>query len=77
MGDVQVAICALRRIVSSGNLTLRSNADARNVSIDQDVGFMAGSRFKFDLRNRGVEVAMKVGIVDVRNAIGIRWTGVR
>ena len=75
-GDVHVAIWARRRMVSSGNLMLRSKADARNVKIDQEVGLMAGSRLRFDFRKRGVDVAMKVGIVDVRNVIGMRWVGV-
>lgn len=55
---------------------LRSKADARNVKIDQEVGLMAGSRLRLDFRKRGVDVAMKVGIVDVRKVIGMRCVGV-
>lgn len=74
-GLVQVAICARRNTVSSGNLRLRSNAEPKKVKIDQEVGFTAGSRDRYDLRKRGVDVAMNVGIDDVKNVIGTRCVG--
>lgn len=42
-GDVQVAICARRRTVSSGNLIDKSRAEPIKVATDQLAGFIAGS----------------------------------
>ena len=44
--------------------------------MDHDVGFMFGSRPRFVLRRSGVEVAMNVGIVDVRNVIATKCAGI-
>lgn len=76
-GEVHVAICARRRTVSSGNFMDRSSALPRNVKIDQVVGFIAGSMERYCFRRRGVDVAMKVGMLEVRKVIGMRWVGVR
>lgn len=74
---VHVTICARRRTVSSGNLTERSSAEEVKVAIDQDVGFTAGSRPRFERRKKGVMFEINVGIVDVRTVIGMRCPGMR
>jgi len=76
-GEVQVAICARRRTVSSGNLMDKSSAEPRKVKIDQVVGFIAGSMARYCFRKSGVDVAMNDGIAEVRNVMGIRCVGVR
>lgn len=75
-GDVQLAIWARRRTVSRGNLMDKSTADPRKVKIDQDVGFMAGSRRRLFFRKRGVDVEISVGIEEAKNVIGMRWEGI-
>lgn len=58
-------------------MTERSRAEEAKVAIDHDVEFMAGSRPKYERRTNGVTLERKVGIVDVRTVIGIRWPGMR
>lgn len=55
----------------------RSSAEPRKVKIDQVVGFIAGSMARYCFRRSGVDVAMNVGIEEVRKVIGIRCVGVR
>ena len=76
-GDVHVAICARRSTVSSGNLTDRSTAEAKNVARLQLAGFIAGSNPRYDFRTTGVLVEISVGNVDVKNVIGKRWAGIK
>jgi hypothetical protein len=71
-GDVQVAICARRRTVSSGNLMDKSIAEPRNVAILQLAGFIAGSSPRYDFSTTGVLVDMSVGRVDVKKVMGRR-----
>lgn len=54
----------------------RSNADPRNVNIDHDVGFIAGSSPSCVFMNNGVDVEMNVGIDEARNVIGMRCPGI-
>jgi len=56
---------------------VRSMAEVRKVRRDQLVGFVAGSMERYCFRRSGVDVAMKVGIEEVRKVIGMRWVGVR
>lgn len=77
MGEVQVAICARRNTVSSGNLTARSIVDATKVAIFQLFGLRIGSRFRLFFKKSGDEVEIKVGNVDVRKVMGIRCVGIR
>jgi len=51
---------------------VRSTAEVRKVRSDQLVGFVAGSMERYCFRRRGVDVAMNVGIEEVRNVIGMR-----
>jgi hypothetical protein len=71
-GDVQVAICARRRTVSSGNLMDKSMAEPRNVATLQLAGFIAGSSPRYDFSTTGVLVDMSVGRVDVKKVMGRR-----
>lgn len=48
-----------------------------NVRKLQLEGFIAGSSLKYDFRSIGVEEDINVGILDVRNVMGIRWAGTR
>lgn len=50
----------------------RSNAEDVKVAMDQDVGFMAGSKPRYDLRKNGVMLESKVGIVEVSTVMGMR-----
>ena len=77
MGEVQVAICARRNTVSSGNLTARSIVDATKVAILQLFGLRIGSRFRWLFKKSGDEVEIKVGNIDVRKVMGIRCVGIR
>ena len=72
-----MAICARRSTVSRGSLIVRSAADAKNVAMLQLPGLRMGSRLRYCLRNRGDEVEISVGSVDVRNVMGIRCVGIR
>jgi hypothetical protein len=55
----------------------RSRAEDKNVPTDHDVGFMAGSRPRYDRRKKGVAFETNVGIVDDRSVIGRRCAGIR
>lgn len=77
LGAVHVAICARRRMVSSGNLMDRSRAELANVARLQLAGFMAGSSPRYDLRTTGVLVEIKVGSVDEKKVMGMRWDGIK
>ena len=74
-GDVHVAICARRSMVSKGKRIERSNTEPRKVKTLQLLGFKVGSRFKCLRRKSGVDVEMAAGSVDVKKVIGMRCSG--
>jgi hypothetical protein len=76
-GDVNVAIWARRRTVSSGTRSPISSPDAINVKRLQLDGFSTGSRERYDFRNSGVPWTSRVGSVDVRRVMGRRCGGIR
>ena len=77
MGDVNVAICARRRTVSSGNRRPNSRPDEMKVKRLQVDGLTTGSRERYDFRKRGVLMLIRFGRVEDKTVIGRRWGGVR
>lgn len=72
-GDVNVAICARRRTVSSGNRRPISRPDERKVKALQVDGLTIGSRERYDFRKRGVLELTRLGRVEYKIVIGSRW----
>lgn len=55
----------------------KSRADDVNVATDHDVGLTLGSSPRYERRKNGVILDRKVGMVEVKTVIGIRWPGIR
>ena len=75
-GDVNVAICARRRMVSSGRRTAKSKEELMNVAIDQVVGVRIGSTLRYDFSKSGVVVEMKDGTIEWSAVIEIKCEGI-